>query len=164
MRWSKVRKLVEESFAPSVRERVTLHFTNHRYAVRHPCDCGYARIDVDQAPIAHFDTHLSYKLYGSLHDANIPWPSHPDLPGNARTAGLLVEPGEFSRHDLTNAMWAYIHLYTLDESLASPNPLIASLAVLDSRVGKHRLRRISERHLHPLTRALLEFRVQAEAA
>jgi hypothetical protein len=75
-----------------------------------------------------------------------------------------MEPGEFSGDDLMLACWAYLHLYTLNEALISPNPILAALAVLNAKVGWHRLRRISERRLHPLSRALLDFRLAAEAA
>jgi hypothetical protein len=60
------------------------------------------------------------------------------------------------------ACWEYLHS-SVNDSLASANPLIASLAVLNARVGKQRLRRMAGAKLHPLTRALLDFRLQAEA-
>jgi hypothetical protein len=77
--------------------------------------------------------------------------------------GTLVERGEFSRYDLHEACWKYIHS-SINESVSSPNPLIQSLAVLSARVGKNRLRRFASRDLHPLTQALLAFRLRAEAS
>ena len=78
-----------------------------------------------------------------------------------RTPGRLVEPGEFSRFDLHEACWAYIHS-SVNDSLNSNNPLIASLAVLNTKVGKGRLKKLAAQKLHPLTRRFLEIRLQAE--
>lgn len=160
MRWSKVRKLVEESFAESVRGRVMVHST------RNICDCGYARIEVDGKPLAIFDTVVSLGRFRSqYHEASNVDPriAHAAIRDDERTTGALVEPGEFSRQDFYMACWEYLDS-SVNDSLASANPLIVSLAVLNARVGKQRLRRMSGTKLHPLTRALLEFRVEAERA
>jgi hypothetical protein len=160
MRWSKVRKLVEDSFAESLRGRITVHST------RHGCGCGNARIEIDRRPVVNFDTHVSLDRFrAQYHEASNVSPriaSHPAIPDDERTEGVLAEPGEFSRQDFYMACWEYLHS-SVNDSLASPNPLIASLAVLNARVGKQRLRRMLHAKLHPLTRALLEFRLQAEA-
>jgi hypothetical protein len=50
----------------------------------------------------------------------------------------------------------------LKDSLESENPLIKSLAVLNVKVGKGRLIELAKQNLHPLTRALLGFRIEAE--
>jgi hypothetical protein len=152
MRWSKVRKLVEESFAESVRGRVTVHVANYpRIRSRH-CDCSYGWIAIDGKPFVHTDTHLAYKLVRS----NVYLTTDA---GYEQSSELPVRlPG-----DLSDACWEYLHS-SVSNSLASPNPLIASLAVLSGRVGKQRLRRMLHAKLHPLTRALLEFRMQAEKA
>lgn len=166
MRWSKVRKLVEESFAPSVRGRVTIHSTNGKQkGVAFRCPCGWGWISIDGKPIAHFITHASYDIYGTPYHETTgsAWKVHPAVADEERAPGQLVEVGEFSRFDLHEACWRYLHS-SLNESIASPNPFIQSLAVLNARVGKHRLRRISLTHLHPLTRALLQFRMGAEAS
>ncbi len=51
---------------------------------------------------------------------------------------------------------------SVKDSLESENPLIKSLAVLNAKVGKGRLIEIAKQNLHPLTRALLDFRIEAE--
>jgi hypothetical protein len=151
MRWSKVRKLVEDSFAESVRGRITVHVANYPRVRSRFCNCSYGWLAIDGRPLVHTDTHLANKLVRSndylTTDAEYEEPS--ELPSRL--------PG-----DLSYACWEYLHS-SVSESLASPNPLIASLAVLNARVGKQRLRRMAGAKLHPLTRALLDFRLQAEA-
>ena len=75
--------------------------------------------------------------------------------------GKLIEDGEFSRFDLHIACWDYLH-QSIKDSLESENPLIKSLAVLSAKVGKGRLVEIAKQNLYPLTRALLDFRIEAE--
>jgi hypothetical protein len=84
--------------------------------------------------------------------------THPAVPEEARKPGNLVEPGEFSRFDLHEACWEYMHS-SVNDSLNSNNPLIVSLAVRNAKVGKGRLKSLARQKLHPLTRALLEIRV-----
>ncbi len=152
MRWSKVRKLVEESFVPSVRGRVRLHTTTFG-----ACTCGKGSIHIDGQTLAKFNTIVHYTRYRDHIDG------YPPIPIDQRSPNLLVERGEFSRQDLYRACWSYLHS-SINESIESDNPLILSLAVLSARVGRNRLRRVASRDLHPLTRALLEFRLEAEAA
>jgi len=158
MRWSKVRKLVEESFAPSVRGRVSIHSTNSKQkGIAFACNCGWGWIALDGRVIAALDTHDAYKIYRTPI-----WEDHPPILPSDRGRGL-VERGEFSRDDLHEACWRYLHS-SINDSLNSTHPLLQSLAVLSARVGKNRLRRVASRELHPLTGALLEFRLEAEAS
>ena len=92
---------------------------------------------------------------------NTPFPKHSAVSDEERTLNKLVEDGEFSRFDLHIACWDYLH-QSIKDSLESENPLIKSLAVFNAKVGKGRLEKIAEQNLHPLTRALLDFRIEAE--
>lgn len=158
MKWSKVRKLVEATFAESVRDRVHVHSTAYQ------CSCGRGWITIDGEEIADLSTRVSGMKYGCYyHESTVTdCVTHPAVPDDERTRGHLVEPGEFSRFDLHEACWRYLNDIAVNDALSSENPLIASLAVLNGKVGKNRLKRLSERKLHPLTRALLEFRMKAE--
>ena len=157
MRWSKLRKIVEDGFADSVRGRVRV------YSTRYQCSCGRGWITVDGKEIADLSTLLSGTKYRAFyHEATkTVCAKHPAVRDEGRTPGNTVEPGEFSRFDLHEACWEYIHS-SVNDALSSKNPLIVSLAVLNSKVGKTRLRRLSGRRLHPLTKALLDFRMNAE--
>lgn len=157
MRWSKLKKIVEDSFAESVRGRVHIHSTRYR------CSCGRGWITVDGNEVADLNTELSGRKYRAIYHetTRTTCARHPPVADDERTPGSLVEPGEFSRFDLHEACWQYAHS-SVDESLRSDNPLVASLAVLSSKVGKTRLLRMRARKLHPLTRALLDFRMRTE--
>jgi hypothetical protein len=118
---------------------------------------------VDGKVVAHIDPHSLRKLTLSL-----PFPGN----GNAdRQVILIVQPrtgqkvpsgaevGAFL--DFPQACWEYLHS-NLNESLRSRDPFVSSLAVLNAKVGRQRLRRLSTSDLHPLTRAMLDFRMDAE--
>jgi len=65
------------------------------------------------------------------------------------------------RSRFPEACWQYLHS-GINDSLQSPDPFVSSLAMLNTKVGRTRLQRASTWDLHPLTRAMLEFRLQAE--
>jgi hypothetical protein len=157
MRWSKLRKLVEDSFAESVRGRVQVYSTRYR------CSCGRGWVTIDGEELANLCTELSDLKYGAIfHETTkVTCAKHSAVKDEERASGNTVEPGEFSRFDLHAACWEYVHS-SVNDSLGSENPLVVSLAVLHAGVGKGRLRKLSTQQLHPLTSALLNFRMKAE--
>ncbi len=158
MRWSKVKKLVENSFADGVKGRVKVYSTHYSL-----CRCGRGWITVDKKELVNLCTEQSRNKYKALfHEAsNVSCAVHSAVLDKDRTPNKLVEDGEFSRFDLHQACWDYLH-QSIKDSLESKNPLIKSLAVLNAKVGKGRLSKLAEQNLHPLTRALLDFRFKAE--
>lgn len=160
MRWSKVRKLVRETFADSVRDRVDVLVTNADPR-------GSSRVKrVRSRSIessSRTSTPTACKLTLSLPIAG--------EPGHDRHVVLVVQPrpeqeappetvvGEFL--DFPQACWEYLHS-SVNESLESADPFVSSLAVLNAKVGRQRLRRMMNGDLHPLTRAMLDFRMDAE--
>ncbi|MDX6710591.1 MAG: hypothetical protein QOH96_1607 [Blastocatellia bacterium] len=157
MQWSKLKKRVEESFADSIKGRVQI------YSTHYSCSCGRGWITIDGEELADLSTLLSGLIYGCFYHESTKThcAKHPAVPDVERSPGDLVAPGEFSRFDLHEACWEYVHS-SVNDSLKSHNPLIASLAVLNAKVGKGRLARLAKQKLHPLTRALLEMRMNAE--
>lgn len=159
MRWSKVKKLVEESFADSVRGRVAVHSTWYR------CRCGRGWITIDGKEIVDLSTHAAWQKYDAFYheSTKTTWPKHPPVPVEERIPGHLVEKGEFSRFDLHEACWEYLHS-NVHQLLDSDNPLLVALAVLNAKVGRRRLAQFDQEKLHPLPRALLLFRIEAEGS
>lgn len=155
MRWTKVRKLVEDRFAPSIAGRV--HFHSTRYG---QCSCGRGWITIDGHEVADLNTLLAWPNFGSVGHP-MDQHGHPVIDDAARVPGALIEPGEFTRDDLHEACWEFLHS-SLNSSVSSTNPLVKSLAILDAHVGAQRLKRIQSEDLHPLARAILEFRILAE--
>lgn len=157
MRWSKVKKLVEDSFAEGIKNRVQIYSTHYQ------CSCGRGWITIDGKELVDLSTMLSSMIYRcAYHETtNTVFPKHSAVPDENRTPNKLTEDGEFSRFDLHIACFDYLH-QSIKDSIESKNPLIKSLAVLNAKVGKGRLSEIAKQNLHPLIRALLNFRIEAE--
>lgn len=156
MRWSKLKQLVEQSFAGGIRERVAIHS-----AAYGGCTCGHAWITLDGVVIANFCTraHFNRFRYGDRNnDAGLT----PER--EKRHEGQFVEYGEMSRQDVYEACWAFVHELPFDDALASEDPLIQALAMLDRRLGKRRYAQVAQGDLHPLARRLFEARLESEAA
>jgi hypothetical protein len=136
MRWSKLKQQVEAMFADSVRGRVELRTT--RYGKAHD-RFGRSWITVDGQEVANMSNYLA--CGASIADGN------PDR----------FEAGVFAGYDLPLAMREYLAL-SIDAAIASPNPLIRALAVLDRRAGERRLARIDPGKETPLVKELLAVR------
>ncbi|WP_444875283.1 hypothetical protein [Microbulbifer okhotskensis] len=57
-----------------------------------------------------------------------------------------------SRQDAYQACGEFIHDLNIEQAFRSNDPLIQSLATLDKRLGKRRLREVDTALLHPLTK------------
>jgi hypothetical protein len=146
MRWSKLRSLIEERFAPSLSGRLAIHS-----AAYGNCTCGHCWITLDKEVVANFCTRAYYnkKLYGVA-------------ALNPMYEQQLVMYGEKSRQDAYTSMFDFIHTLSIDQALDSQDVLVQALAVVDKRVGRRRLATIESEKLHPLARKLLEIRRNAE--
>lgn len=82
--------------------------------------------------------------------------------GRGRYPGRF-DMGLFAGYDLPLAMREYLTL-SIDGAIASRNPLIRALAVLDRRAGERRLARIDPAQEVPIVRELLEVRRSAGAS
>ncbi len=154
MRWTKLKKKVEENSAESIGKRVAIHS-----AAYGACSCGHAWITFDGEIIANFCTRAFYNRYkyGNKDD---------DQGVSSEQAQKyktqFVEYGEISRQDVYKACWSFIHDLSFDDALQSDDPLIQTLAVLDKRLGKRRYSQIQDKALHPLAKKLFEIRIACE--
>jgi hypothetical protein len=148
MRWSKLRSLVREGFAASIRHRVDIQST--RYGA---CSCGHAWITLDGEVIANFCTRAHFIAQGME-------PRSAKAGTTARHQ--FAEFGELSRQDAYEACWAFVHTLSIEQALADPDPLVQTLAVLDTRLGKRRLARLAGEDFHRLAAVLLGVRREAE--
>jgi hypothetical protein len=156
MRWSKLKKLIENNFAESIKSKVAIHSTAYG-----ACTCGHAWLTLDGEVIANFCTRAFHNrfLYGDknndegLSDEKI-----------KRYENQYVEYGEISRQDVYESFWAYVHELSFDDALDSEDPLIQTLAVIDHRLGKRRYDKVKKKDLHPLARKLFDTRVSFEHA
>lgn len=156
MRWSQLKKTLEDRICEPLRGRVRLGSTRYRVG-RSFADRGW--IEVDGHEVATFSSAAAWSKHGAVYHESTATDclSHPALAPEDRTEGRLVEPGEFSRLDFHEACWAALNL-PVQEALASRNPLILTLALLDGRVGQRRLARIEPERLHPLPCYVWELR------
>lgn len=156
MKWSKLKKTIEDNFADCVKGRVhifsTRYTTGSYFMVR-----GW--ITIDKEEIANFSTPDNCNKFG--------W-NTPDINERIspedRTEGLAAEKGEFSRSDFTDACFEYINM-NIDASASSENPIIRSFAMLDKRLGKRRLKllKVQDRtDKHPLVLKMLDLRLECE--
>jgi hypothetical protein len=148
VRWSKLRSLIREGFAQSIRGRIDIHST--RYG---NCSCGHAWVTLDGDVIANFCTLAHYIAQG-MESASAKVGTTP--------AHQFAEFGELSRQDAYEACWEFVHTLSIDAALADPDPLVQTLAVLDARVGKRRLARLAGEDFHRLAAVLLGVRKEAE--
>ena len=148
MRWSGLKRRVEDNFAPSLKGRLTINS-----AAYGACTCGHAWLTLDSRVIANFCTRAS---------GNLNYRGMPDRI-NKMYAGQLTGYGEISRQDAYRACWAFVHSLTIDAALKDEDPLVQTLAVADARLGRRRLNEIDAASLHPLAGKLLSERLKAES-
>jgi len=144
MRWSGLRALVLDRFAPELRGRLDIQST--RYG---NCSCGHAWLTFDGEVIANFCTRAKAIAQGFE-----PGPEK----HNGMYARQFSDFGELSRQDAYRACWAFIHELSIEQAIADDDPLVQSLAMADSRLGKRRLKQIDETHLHRLAAHVLSLR------
>ena len=169
MRWSRLRSLLAERLAPSVRARIDLHQARYRYTLE---ESGRVWVTVDGREVASFDT-ASYiarrdDVAAGIREANGLRPygvagGHPAyIEADAQAEDILRRAGEYDDYRALEDLEAYLSM-AIEDALASPSPLLRALASVDERVGKRRLRALAaEGGHHPLVRALLTARCEAE--
>ena len=164
MPWSRLKALVESRQAPALGGRVTLHQARYRHARE---EVGRVWVAVDGQEVAAFATHMGYArvrpLADSLMDERNAWRStsaYADATTDAEAQ--LRTAGEFSDAVALDDLEGYLSL-TVEAALSSDSPLVRALAMLDSRLGKRRLRALevapSE---HPFVRRMYELRCGVE--
>ncbi len=187
MKWSRLRKLVESLFADSVQKRVAVHITQFRTC---PHRCGHGWITIDGEEVLSASTHAAIHAYYSeahrlleeagrseiVHGLDVNAPLEEEyvlddarfLSGTGRVADarikarqILIERGIFTEGDFCDALRWYADA-PIDEILASKNPIVRALAMVDRRVGKRRLRAFDPENEHPLVKKMLSFRLEAE--
>ena len=158
MKWSKLKALVENKIAPSMSERFSINSTAYGN-----CSCGHAWITLDKEVVANFCTRAFWNRSPSFDQEKKKFVAGEVPEGiSKKYEKQLTEYGELSRQDAYQACWEFVHDLSAEQALASDDPLIQTLAVLDSRVGKRRLLKIDAKELHPLASKMLSERALVE--
>jgi hypothetical protein len=141
-----------------MKKRVSINST--RYG---NCTCGHAWITLDQKVIANFCTRAFWNTGPEIDEKTGKW-----VQGkyrneeNTKYATLENTYGELSRQNVYESCWAYLHDLPIEQAVLSDNPLIQSLAMIDKRLGKRKMKAIDPKVLHPLAKRLLYERVTLE--
>lgn len=149
MNWSKLKKETESRFCDSMKDRVKLYCTEYRNA-----ESGKSWITLDGKIIAKCCTRsfwaveFTEEMGGDISTVD-----------NGKHDKLLTDYGEFRKEHISRACWDFLHKLSIEEALESENPLIQTLAILDKRLGKRRLRKIDKESLHPLPKRIYEERL-----
>ena len=146
MRWSKLRSLVKERFAPELHKRLDINSTAYGN-----CTCGHAWLTWGGEVIANFCTR-AHGNAGGFSPEYVPSPPK---------GGDLTGYGEFARQDAYKACWAFIHDLSIEEALSDADPLVNMLALADKRLGKRRIAELKGDTFHPVAAKMLELRKAA---
>lgn len=155
MRWTKLKSEIESNFCDSLKNRISINST--RYG---NCTCGHAWITLDKKIIANFCTRAYWNK--DLEQRKNTNNSEEILEDNKKYNKQFVNYGEMNRQDVYTACWEFLHEISIEEALKSDDLLIRSLAIIDNRVGKRRLKELKTENLHPLSKKLFDERVKIE--
>lgn len=139
--WNGIRNKLEKDYlADSLKGRVAYFATSYSYAPDH---VGRAAIRVDGEEVLKSDY---------FHKHLIQWECYQELEQSEESSRIdtwmkawdeAVNRGSFDNHSFYSAFDEFDN-QSIENSLASQNVLIRIFAVLDRRVGKRRLKKLSE--------------------
>lgn len=160
MRWTKLKKNLEERFSSDLKGRIYFHITKYSSEYDLGDLANRAWVTVDGEEIANFSTLEAFKITGCSYNKTTPtgcWSVKKEY--THRTPELLVEKGEFSMLDFTECSFAFLNM-NIDEAINHESPLINALAIIDKRFGKRRLTDFGNGNLHPLVNYFYNLRLE----
>ena len=169
MKWSQLKKRIEGGFADSVAGRVQVWTTRYRGA--HDAE-GEAWITIDKQRVSSMGT-CSYFIEQHKEATRIREASgcldHLDPEQQVgyfaarREAERIVDEKNlfFTLWEFNHALFEFLNL-SIDDAIASDDPIIRALVMLDRRFGKRRLKAFDDSEQPPLVRTLYRFRCKAE--
>jgi hypothetical protein len=163
MIWSKIKRNVENGFAENLKGKIQIYVTSYGsgYDITDLFNRGW--ITVDGKEVVNFSTPDAFYLNGT--DFHYSTPTNcaksENIKYDERDSKLLSEKGEFSKYDLSHCCYAYQN-FSIEEAINHESPIINMLAVLDKRMGKRRLLKLSQEELHPLVNYFLNLRLESE--
>ena len=170
MKWSQLKSRVESLFSDAVKGRVELRLTRYRKAND---QFGRGWITIDKAEVVNLcfftaeqaqfrETGRLQRLHGCA-DYRDPDQREAYLRVHEEATVIRHQNSVFSSHEFQGALYDYLRL-PIEGILTSDNPIIRGLGMLDRRVGKSRLAKISVADQPEFVRRLFEFRREAEGS
>lgn len=147
-KWSKLKKKIESFICDSLKDRVQFTVTNYRKA--HD-QTGRAFITVDKKDVFNMCTlssnnalytkeqeimvqqNIDYDVYNGQQNVDI----------QAQAHEMIMADGIFSQFDFFDIIEEYFNL-PIEKALTSDNILVKIISVIDRRVGKRTLKKMSE--------------------
>lgn len=134
MRWSKLRQLVEQRFAPCLAGRVRVMATRYRQA--HDQDGRWA-IVLDGLEIG-YDTISTRSEEYTLPDSIVERDGVSWSEAQRRAISEMKDHGRHTMEGFMSSLDAYLSA-SIDDCLVSDDAVIRALGFLDARLGKRRL-------------------------
>jgi hypothetical protein len=158
MRWSKLEQIIESGFAPSVAGHVHVFVTRYAGA---PDAYGRWAILIDGNEVGGLgmaaDLELCELIGQFAADSNV---SLGDA--HVRAMELLCARAHHTLPMFTGTLHQFTNM-SIDAALESPDAVVRTLALLDRRTGKRRLKRLAKKMPSTrLERECLVFRLKAE--
>ena len=167
MRWSQLKKRIEDGFAESVRGRVEIWETRYRKAPEEELEI-WVTIDAQRVASygyfrfegAHYPKVRQLTLERSLSQQQPDYRVELTSVEKAVLAALaeddVLDPYRFQR-----SMAEFLNT-SIDDCIASDDPVLRGLAVLDSRFGKRRLKALDASLDVPFVSRFYKLRCEAE--
>jgi len=151
MQWSQLKKRIQEKIADPVRNRIDFGSTCYRKS--HDQE-GRGWISVDKTEILNLSSiKFDIEQYRKAREEG-----RRDYENISRD---LHGKNLFSQRDLHESLFQYLNL-SIDEIISSENHIIRAVGMLDSRLGKRRLKSLDTSGEHDLVRRLYLLRCEAD--
>ena len=160
MKWSKLKKRVEETFACSIRKRIKIYTTSYRKQD----DLSRSWIVIDGKQKISLSDIASWREQQAYFHELTPTDclTHKAVENSSRSEGNLYESGEFSSYDFK--IMAFIYLNTsAHDCIKSTHPILRGLGALNKRIGIKKIKLLLN-DPHPMVAFLANYRYQRELA
>ena len=165
MLWSKLNARLGSLRATSLTGRLEFHSTRYRRA-NHAA--GRTWITFDGVEVLEFsDIRFEREYYGLVHVMRAMNDPQRESRSGLQAAyeharNVTSSKGNVARFDFARAAVGFLSM-SIDDALASIDPIVRGLAVIDRRIGKRRVATLANAsEAHPIVRTLLQLRCVAE--
>ena len=168
MKWSQLKKRIEDSMVDSIRGRVQIWSTRYRHA--HD-DEGEARITIDGKRIQSFGSLTYFIEHHHESQRVLEERGSPDWRDTSQRAEYhnahrdadrrLAERGVLPLWEVNRLLFCYLNS-GIETIMSSDNPLIRAIGLLDKRCGKRRLVAMNPAAEHPLVQTMYRLRCEVE--
>ena len=160
MKWSQLKKRIEENFAEAVSGRIEVFTT----AYRRQDEIARSWVVIDgKQKVSLTDVHAIWEHGAYFHELTpTDCLTHPEIDYAKRTENNLHEVGEFSSYDFKTMCFESLSISAHD-CIKAKHPLLRVIGVLHRKLGVAKAKEL-QNDPHPMVAYFAKFRVQAESA